>query len=89
MRRSIEKFKKGKLEMLDVKNIRTKGRCRKLDDKMYGPFKILSVGHNDRYCKLALPAAWKIYPTFNISWLERYRGKNPEREVIEIEANDA
>jgi hypothetical protein len=89
MRRSIEKFKKGKLEMLDGKNIRSKGRCRKLDDKMYGPFQILSVGHNDRYCKLELPAAWTIYPTFNISLLERYGEKNPESEVIEIEADDA
>jgi hypothetical protein len=46
-RRSIEKFKKGELVVLSGKYIRSKGRCRKLDDKMYGPFKILSVGHND------------------------------------------
>jgi hypothetical protein len=26
---------------------------------------------------------------FNIALLERYLGKNPEREVIEIEADDA
>jgi hypothetical protein len=56
---------------------------------MYGPFQILSVGHNDRYCKLELPAAWKIYLTFNISLLERYGEENPESEVIEIEADDA
>jgi hypothetical protein len=68
-RRSIEKFKKGELVILSGKYIRSKGRCRKLDDKMYGPFKILSVGHNDRYCKLEMPAAWKIHPTFNMSLL--------------------
>jgi hypothetical protein len=88
-RRSIESFKKGELVILNGKNIRSKGRCKKLDDKIYGPFKILLVGHNNRYCKLELPSTWKIHPTFNISLLERYRGKNPEREVIEIEANDA
>jgi hypothetical protein len=83
-RRSIETFKKGELVMLNGKNIRSKGRCKKLDDKMYGPFKILSVRHNNRYCKLELPPSWKIHPNFKISLLERDRGKNPEREVIEI-----
>jgi hypothetical protein len=56
---------------------------------MYGPFEVLSAGHNNRYCKLKLPPSWKIHPTFNVSLLERYRGKNPEREVIEVEADDA
>jgi len=88
-RRSIESFKKGELVMLNGKNMRSKGRCMKLDDKMYGPLKIVSVGHNNRYCKLELPTSWKIHPTFNISLLERYRGKNPEREVFEIETDDA
>jgi len=78
-RRSIESFKKGELVMLNGKNIRSKGRCKKLDDKMYRPFKILSVRHNNWYCKLELPSNWIIHPTFNILLLERYRGKNPER----------
>jgi hypothetical protein len=43
--------------MLNGKNIRLKGRCKKLDDKMYGPFNILSTGHNDRYYKLELPTS--------------------------------
>jgi len=88
-RQSIERFEKGELVMLNGQNIRSKGRCRKLDDKMYGPFKILSTGHNDCYCKLELPSWWKINPTFNIAVLERYRGKNPEGEIIEIEADNA
>lgn len=49
----------------------------------------MSTGHNDRYCKLELPTSWKIQLTFNIALAERYRGKNPEKEVIEIEVNDA
>jgi hypothetical protein len=88
-RRSIENFRKGELVMLNGKHILWKGCCWKLDDKMYGLFIILLAGHNDRYCKLELPAAWKIHPKFNIALLDRYRGKNPDREVVEIEANDA
>jgi hypothetical protein len=88
-RRSIESVKRGQLVMLNGENILSKGTCKKLDDKMYGPFKILSTGHNNRYYKLELPPSWKIHPAFNISLLERYRGKNPEREVIEVEADDA
>jgi len=87
--KSIERFKKGDLEMLNGKNIRSKGQCKKSEDEVYGPFKILSVGHNGRYYKLELPTSWKIDPTFNISLLERYRGKNPGKEVVELEANDA
>jgi len=75
--------------MLSGKNIRTKGRCRKLDDQMYGPCTISSTGHNNRYCKLQLPASWKIHLIFNILLLEQYQEKNPGREGIEIEADDA
>jgi hypothetical protein len=71
-RRSIEWFQKGELVMPNGKNIRSKGRCKKLDDKMYGPVKVLSVGHNHRYWKLELPPSWKIHPTFNVSLLDRY-----------------
>jgi len=88
-RRDIPGFKKGEFVMLNGKNIRSKGRCRKLEDKMYGPFEVLHEGHNKRYCKLKLPTKWKIHPVFNISLLEKYRGTNPEREVVEIEADDS
>jgi hypothetical protein len=88
-RRDIPGFKKGEFVMLNGKNIRSKGRCRKLEDKMYGPFEVLSEGHNKRYCKLKLPDKWKIHPVFNISLLEKYRGTNPEKEVVEIEADDS
>ena len=36
-----------------------------------------------------LPENWKIHPVFNISLLEKCRGSNPEREVVEIEADDS
>jgi hypothetical protein len=88
-RKSIEPFAKGDLVMLNGKNIRAKHRCKKLEDKMYGPFEVISTGSNGRYCKLELPTTWKIHPTFNISLLERYRGTNPKKQVIEIEADSA
>jgi len=74
--------------MLKGKNIRSEGRCKKLEDKMYGPFKILSVGHNGRYYKLESPTLWEIHPMFNICLLEKYRGEDPKKEVVEIEASD-
>jgi hypothetical protein len=88
-RKSIEGFKKGDLVVLNGKNIRSKGPCRKLEDKIYGPFEVEAAAHNGRYYKLKLPTSWKIHPTFNVSVLEKYRGKNPEREVVEIESDDA
>jgi hypothetical protein len=87
-RKTVEPFKVGELVMLNGRNIRAKHRCKKLEDKMFGPFKVLMVGSNQRYCRLELPSSWKIHPVFNISLLERYRGDNPERPVVEIEADE-
>lgn len=89
MRKCIEKFKKGELVLLNRKNIRSKGRCRKLEDKMYRPFQILSVGHNDCCCKLRLLTCWTINPTFNIRLLEQYSGKDPGERAVDIEAGCA
>jgi len=84
-RRDIEPFEKGELAMLNGRNIRAKHRCKKLEDKMFGPFEILSVGSNQRYRKLRLPDSWKIHPVFNIELLERYNGTDPKKQVIEVE----
>jgi len=86
-RKSVVPFANGELVMLNGRNIRARHRCRKLEDKMFGPFEILSTGKNQRYCKLQLPDAWKIHPVFNIDLLERYRGTNPMKPVVEIEAD--
>jgi hypothetical protein len=82
-------FKKGDFVMLSGKTIRSKESCRKFEDKMYGPFQVLTEGHNKRYCKLKLPDSSKIHPVLNIALLEKYREKNREREVVEIEADDS
>jgi len=56
---------------------------------MYGPFEVLTTGKNGRYCTIRLPDFWKIHPTFNIALLERNKGTDPKKQVIEIEADDA
>jgi hypothetical protein len=56
---------------------------------MYGPFQVEKTGKNGRYCKLKLPDSWRIHSMFNIALLERYRGTNPKKQVVEIEADDA
>jgi len=84
-RKVMEPLKKGELVMLNGRNIRAKHRCKKLEDKMFGPFEVLSIGANNRYCKLKLPDQWKLHPVFNIDLLERYKGTNPKKPVIEIE----
>jgi len=88
-RREIPGSKKGEFVMLNGRNIRAKGICRKLEDKTYGTFEVLYEGHNKPYCKLKLPEKWKILPVFNISLLDKYRGSNPDKEVVEIEADDS
>ena len=86
-RKTISPIQKGELFMLNAKNIRTKHWCRRLEYKMLGPFEVLSVGKNLRYCKLKLPEQWKIHPGFNISLLERYRGEKKEAPEVEVEAD--
>jgi hypothetical protein len=54
---------------------------------MLGPFEILSIGSNNRYCKLKLPDHWKLHPVFNIDLLERYKETDPKKQIIEIEAD--
>jgi len=45
-RKSIEPFKKGELVMLNGKNIWAKHCCKKLEDKMYGPFEVIATARN-------------------------------------------
>jgi hypothetical protein len=83
----MEPLKKGERVMVNGRNIRAKHRCTKLEDNMLDPFEVLSIGSNNRYCKLSLPDSWKIHPVFNIDLLERYKGTDPKNQVIEIEAD--
>jgi hypothetical protein len=69
-------------------HLQVKGLCRKLDETMSTSFQTALTGHNNHYCKLNLPADWNIDPIFIISLLDKYRGKNPEGEIVKIETDD-
>jgi hypothetical protein len=86
-RKTMKLLKKGKLVLLNGRNIRGKHRSKKLEGKMLGPFEVISVGRNNRYCKLKLPDDWKLHPVFNIDLLERYEGTDPKKQVVEIESD--
>jgi len=62
----MELLKKGDLVILNGHNIRAKHRCIKLEEERLGPFKVLLVGSNLRYCKLDMPESWKSHSVFNI-----------------------
>jgi len=83
--KQVVSFRKGELVKLNGRNIRAKHRCKKLEDKMLGPFEVLSVGSNNRYCKLKLLEHWKLHPVFNIDLLELYKGTDPKKQVVKIE----
>jgi len=68
----MEPFTKGELVMLNRRSIRAKHQCKKLEDKIHGPFKVIATGKNRRYCTIKLPESWQIDLTFNISLLEQY-----------------
>jgi hypothetical protein len=74
--------------MLNGRNIKTKRACKKLDAKLYGPFRITRLGRNGRSAALDLPPRWRIHPTFHITLLEPYRG-DPNRAPppVDIDAD--
>ena len=68
-------YKPGDRVSLNIKNIRTKRPCRKLDDKWIGPYAIKKLV-GKRACELDLPLTLRIHPTFHISLL-RPAADNP------------
>ena len=65
-------FKKGDKVMLDGRNLRTKRPSKKLDHKLYGPFKIIELIGN-RAARLQLPPSMKCHNVFHFALLEPYR----------------
>jgi hypothetical protein len=63
---------KGELVMLNKTSIHAKHRCKKLKDKMYGPFPVIDTGSTGLYCMLRSPDCGKIHLIFNIALLETY-----------------
>jgi hypothetical protein len=73
-RREGPKVAEGDYVMLDGRYIKTKWASKKLDAKLYGPFRIQRIGGNGQSATLELLPRWRIHPTFHISLLELYRG---------------
>lgn len=65
-------YKPGDEVMLDRRNIQTKRPMNKLDNKKFGPFKVLEAVGKRAY-KLKLPQNMEIHPVFHTSLLEPYR----------------
>ena len=65
-------YKVGDRVWLEATHIKSDRPTKKLDDKHYGPFTILSK-HGESAYKLQLPATWKsVYPIFNECVLTPY-----------------
>src|ERR1700712_2354959 len=64
----------GDLVMLNGKNIRTRRAAKKLDNKLFGPFKVNKVvGTRKMSVGLELPKRWRVHNVFHVSLLEPYR----------------
>jgi len=85
-------IKVGDLVMLNAKNIRTKRPSKKLNPKLYRPFKILEKKESRAY-KLEISPRWKIHPVFHVCLLEPYGASNrpnrkqPPRDPEDIEGD--
>ena len=67
-------FKAGNLVMLNGKNVRTRRGAKKLDAKLFGPFKVVKlVDRSGMSVELELPKRWRVHNVFHTSLLERYR----------------
>jgi hypothetical protein len=79
--RQPHNFQIGDLVFLNRKNIKTTRPARKLDDKFFGPFKIIQR-INDVAFKLKLPASLKIHPVFHVSL---FKPKDPDNIEVPSE----
>jgi hypothetical protein len=70
-RQTAVTYKKGDMVWLDGKNITSDRPSKKLDDKRYGPFKVLEAMGPNAY-KLKLPSSMKIHDVFNTVKLRPY-----------------
>jgi hypothetical protein len=72
-RREAPDYQPGELVYLEATNLKSKRPSKKLDDRRFGPFKVLKkVG--ERAYKLDLPRTWKrIHPVFHTTLLRPYK----------------
>ena len=67
-------FKAGDLVILNGKNVRTRRAAKKLDAKLFRPFKVVKlVDRSGMSVELELPKRWRVHNVFHTSLLETYR----------------
>ena len=73
-RKEAPPYSVGDLVMLNGKNIRTRRAAKKLDAKLFGPFKVVRlVGQGGQSVELELPQRWRVHNVFHTSLIEPYR----------------
>ena len=79
---ATDAFKVGDKVMLNGRNLKTRRPSKKLDHKLFGPFKISAmVGTNAAKLDLSAHPSLKVHDTFNVSDLEPYRPSNIQGRI--------
>jgi hypothetical protein len=81
------KYLVGDLVRLNGKNLKTSRPSKKLDAKLYGPYKVSKL-LSPTMIKLELPSRWRINNAFYVSLIEPYR-LNPTRPPPELASASA
>jgi hypothetical protein len=71
-------FLVGDLVMIQTKNLRIRLSSKKLAPRFIGPYRIKDVVGTQAY-RLWLPPYHKFHPVFNVSRLEKYNPRDPDR----------
>ena len=80
----------GDLVMLNGKHIRTRRAAKKLEVKLFGPFKVKKlVGPEGQSVELELPSRWRVHNVFHISPVEPYRSSGRGLHVEPIAVTDS
>ena len=67
-RKEAPLYSVGDLVMLNGKNIRSRRAAKKLDAKLFGPFKVVRlVGQGGQSVELELPQRWRVHNVFHTS----------------------
>ena len=78
-RKKEPQLKEGDKVYLLTKNLKTSRKCKKLDHKKVGPFRIERKISNVNY-KLDLPKGTRIHPVFHVSLLEPAHPETPAQD---------
>ncbi len=82
-RRAGPNLSPGQWVWLSTRDLRLRRHCKKLNPRYVGPFKILRQITPVSF-HLALPASYRISPTFHVSLLKAAGGSRGERDVEEV-----